>query len=203
MRRRLLCAPALLLVFAAPAQAGYVTIGSDLKAKASRKQATPVDSVYWNTKLASGRRVRSPKNGLVVRMRIKGRVIPRGARPDVVMNLQTLRPGGSAAPTATQTAGPFPFPFGGPRNRISSYDVRPKGMCVKKGEYLGLATSGGFGPGYPNGAEFAMFAARPGSAYGQYTTPQPGRAYGYRAHPGGELLMQIRIATGAAAGYCR
>lgn len=203
MVRRLVPALLMLMVCAAPAQAGSVTIGSNLKAKAKRKQATPVDSVYWNTKLASGRRVRSPARGQVVRMRLKGRVIPHGAKPDVVMNLQTLTPNGTTTPAPHLTAGPFDFPFGGRRNRITSYNVKPRGMCVEKGEFLGLATSGGFGPNYPNGAEFAMFAAVGGSAFGQYTTPQPDNAYGFKAHRGGELLMQIKIATGKDAGFCR
>lgn len=203
MFRRLVLALVVTFALAGPAQAGYVTIGSSLKAKASRRQATPVDAVYWNTKLASGRRVRSPVRGQVVRMRLKGRVVPQGARPNVVMNLQTLRPNGTAVPDPVLTAGPFDFPYGGRRNRITTYDVAPRGMCVEKGQYLGLATSGGFGPDYPNGAEFAMFAARKGSVFGQYTTPQPDNAYGFREHRGGELLMQIRIATGKRAGFCR
>ena len=96
MRRLLLTALLLTFVCSASAQAGHVTFGSSLKAKASRKQATPVDSVYWNTKRADGGRVRSPAKGKVVRVRLKGRVIPHGAgRPNVVMNFQNLRPDGT------------------------------------------------------------------------------------------------------------
>lgn len=45
------------------AVAGSVTIGSDLEAKADKTRSAPVDSAYWNTRIAGGRRVRAPRKG--------------------------------------------------------------------------------------------------------------------------------------------
>ncbi len=208
MRRLVLAGAAgLSLAAAAHADARVFTIGSNLKADANRKESAPVDSVYWATK--ASRRVRSPRKGRVVGMRLKGRINPTGANPpNVAMHLQTLRPAGGGKVRVIATTGNLGLPFGGDRNHIWSYDSNDIiNLCVKKGDYVGLSTSGGYGPdGYPDGAEFAVFGTRGGSSYKGFTGAGQnlnGSVAKGRTRRGKELLMQVKIATGKAAGVCR
>ena len=110
-------------------------------------------------------------------MKLKGRINPSGANPpNVVMHLQTLRPAGGGKVQVILTTGNLKLPFGGDRNHIWSYDDNDiVNLCVKKGDYVGLSTSGGFSPdGYPDGARVRVLRharqARPTRA-----SPAPGR----------------------------
>lgn len=194
-----------LLVLAAPAavSARTQTIGSDLEARASRSQSAPVDSVYWNTRLP-GRRVRVPRRGQVRQVRIKGRIPVKGsAPPNVAMLAQVLRPRRGGRTQVISTSAPIPPPFGGRRDRITTF--RPFSQCARKGDYVALATSGGFGPAYPDGAVFAMFARAPGAAFTSFTgagMDMNGNVFRGTAHPGRELLMQVRIGSGRSAPNC-
>lgn len=204
MRRALLVAAPLSLAVAAPALGGSVTIGSNLKAKANKTQSAPVDSAYWNTRLKAGR-VKAPRKGEVSIVRLKGRITPKGeAPPDVVMHVQVLRPIGRGRVQAIVTSGDLTLPFGGDPQRISTYDLQtmPARVCVRRGDYVALSTSGGFGASYPGGAPFRMFARRPGSAFKGFTgagKDGDGDVFRGRARKGSELLMQIKIATGKSA----
>lgn len=94
-RRALPAIVALGLLAPAAAHAGRVRIGSNLKAKPTLVESAPVDSVYWNTGLASAGRVSSPVKGEVSVVRLKGRVDrskTTQARPNVVLHVQILRP---------------------------------------------------------------------------------------------------------------
>ena len=193
----------LALVIAAPAYAGHVTIGSNLKANATRYESAPVDSAYWNTDLARGR-VKVPARGIVKRVRLKGRINKTGsARPNVVMHIQVLRSVGRGKVQVVSTSSDIPLPFGGRANRITTF--RPEGMCVKRGDFLALSTSGGFGDGYPDGAQFAMFASVQGSAYDSFTgagQDMNGSIFSGRTHDNRELLLQARIGTGKDKSFC-
>lgn len=205
---RLVLAALGLLLAAAPVQARVFTIGSSLKGKANRMEAAPVDSVYWNTRVRGGHRVRAPRKGQVVGMRLKGRINPSGPNPpDVVMHLQTLRPVGGGKMQAILTTGDLRLPYGGSRQHIWSYDDKDiVNLCVLKGDYVGLSTSGGYGPEfYPNGAEFAVFGSRPRSAFRGFTgagQDMNGSIFEGRTRRKRELLMQLKIVTGKRAGVC-
>ena len=208
MKRLVMAAVGLSLAAAGTAEARVFTIGSNLKADATKVESAPVDSVYWNTRLAGGRRVRAPRKGQVVAMKLKGRINPSGANPpNVVMHLQTLRRAGRGRVKVILTTGNLRLPFGGDPNHIWSYDKTDiVNLCVKKGDYVGLSTSGGYGPGdYPDGAPFQVFGAVPGSAYKGFTgagQDMNGSVFKGRTHRRKELLMQLKIATGKAAGVC-
>ncbi len=202
--RRLLVAILLLNVAVPAADAGTKVIGSDLEADAGAKRSAPVDSVYWNTKLASGR-VKSPVKGEVGEVIIKGRINPTGPQPpDVVMHVQVLHPVGGGKVKVTVTSGNLTLPFGGDKNRLSAYDLQamPARICVKKGDYVALSTSGGFGTGYEHGAEFQMFGNVAGSAVKSVTgagRDMDGDVVKGHARQGKELLLQARIKTGKDA----
>lgn len=192
---------------AAPAQARVITIGSSLTAAARGFESAPVDSVYWNTKLAGHRAVRLPARGQVKTVRLKGRINPTGAAPpDVVMHIQVLRRVAGGRMKAIITSGEIPLPFGGRADRITTF--HPYYMCARKGDFLALSTSGGYGVnGYKDGAQFAMFADVSGSAFSSFTGAGKdlnGAVFSGRPHAGRELLLQARIATGGDALYgCR
>jgi len=211
--RRALCLSGLLLMLAwAPAHARTVTIGSDLTAEAATFQSAPVDSAYWNTKLASGGRVTSPVRGEVSRVRLKGRInrstLTR-KRPDVVMHFQVLRPVRGGQVEAIVTTGNLKLPFGGGRNRLTTFNLQsmPARICVRRGDHVALSTSGGFGPGYPDGAGFQMFGPVAGSAFRAFTgagKDMDGDVFRGAERSDQELLLQATIATGRdARPFCR
>ena len=203
----LVLAVAALLVAAAPAVAGSVTFGSDLSTAAKRFESSPVDSAYWNTRLSSGRRVRSPAKGEVSIVRLKGRInrpSPSAERPNVVLHIQVLRPVKGGRVKVMVTSGDLKLPFGGARDRISTYRLQsmPARMCIRRGDYVALSTSGGFGNAYPDGAQFQMFGAVPGSAYAAFTgagQDMDGDVFRGAERADRELLMQTKIATGGDA----
>ena len=203
--RALLVTALLSLAAVAPARAGHVTIGSNLSAPAARYESAPVDSVYWNTELAGRARVRAPRRGEVSTVRLKGRINKTGdARPNVVMHIQVLRPAAGGKVRAVLTSGDLKLPVGGRPNRITTYKLQsmPARICVRRGDYVALSTSGGFGDGYPNGAQFAMFGSVDGSAFDSFTgagQDMDGDVFAGHTHANRELLLQARIATGKAA----
>lgn len=191
----------------APAHAGQVRIGSDLRARATLLESAPVDSVYWNTRLASAGRVTSPAGGEVSVVRLKGRIDrskTSGARPQVVMHVQVLRPQPGGRVRAIVTSGNLKLPFGGSPDRITAYKLQrmPARICVRPGDFVALSTSGGFGTGFPGGAGFRTFAAEPGSAFAGFTAAgkdMDGDVFAGRERADRELLLRATIATGRDA----
>jgi hypothetical protein len=204
MRRSLPLLLALPLLIAAPARAGHVTIGSNLKAAATHAESHATDSAYWNTKLAKGR-VRSPAKGEVATVKLKGRVkVKGGAAPNVVMHIQVLRPIGGGKVRVMVTSGNLNLPLGGSADRVSAYTLQalPARICVHKGDYVALSTSGGYGANYPHGAAFQMFGSVGGSAFSSLFgagRDMNGDAFAGTPHSGRELLMQVKIATHKSA----
>jgi hypothetical protein len=200
MRRALLLLAFLLL--AAPARAGHVTVGSSLKAKATRYESAPVDTVYWNTKLAGHRRVKVPARGELKVVRVKGRVNKSGdTPPNVQMHIQALRRVAGGKVKVAWTTEALALPLGGRAQRITTYHLPPD-ICVRRGDYLALATNGGYGEQYPDGAQFAMFASVQGSAFDAFTgagQDMNGSVFSGTTHVNRELLLQAKIATGKSA----
>ncbi|MGI8622000.1 MAG: hypothetical protein ACR2NB_00625 [Solirubrobacteraceae bacterium] len=205
-----------------PAHAASTTVGSDLTADATIPVSNPNDWGAWNTRLASGGAVLSPVQGEINAVRLKGRINPSTVTsrlPDVVLHVQVLRPQLGGSVKAIVTSENLELPFGGDPNRISTYgreqltkpDTR---LCIQKGDYVAMATSGGFGGpqngypegSYPNGPEFQMFARVPGSVVDVFKGTA-GFANGdgsvFRGTPGAdaELLLQATIGSGADARY--
>lgn len=218
--------PVLLAATAAQAPAASVTIGPDLATAppASITVSDPNDWGAWNTTLPSPGLVQSPVQGEVNVVKLKGQINPSTATdraPDVVMHAQVLRPNadGSVTVPGGGTSRDLPLPFGGDPQRINTYmrseidmpdGADGKGgsrLCIRKGDYIALATSGGYGPGtYPSGAEFQMFGQAAGSAADVFLS---GKAFGNadgttftgtRAD-GTVLLLQAVIGTGPDARY--
>ncbi len=229
----LLLVPALLAATAAEAQAASVTLGPDLASAppASIAVSDPNDWGAWNTTLASQLLVQSPVQGEVNVVRLKGRVNPSAATsraPDVVMHAQVLRPNpdGSVTVPAGGTSRNLPLPFGGDPQQISTFTRSqidmPDGtdgkggsrLCIQKGDYIALATSGGYGGpmngypegSYPDGAQFQMFASVAGSAANVFLSGKgqgngDGTTFTGPRGDGAQLLLQATIGTGPDARY--
>jgi hypothetical protein len=78
----------------------------------------------------------------------------------------------------------------------------PARICVKRGDYVALSTSGGFGASYAHGAPFQMFGSVAGSSYSRIFgagRDMDGDQFKGTRRAGRELLMRVKIATGKSA----
>jgi hypothetical protein len=210
MFRRVTVASLLILVLAAPASAGTVTIGSDLKASATKSVSNPQDWSAWSTKLP-GRKFRSPVTGELNVVRIKGRALQHYTAP-VSTNVQVLHPKGHGKVQATVTSLPLPIPStGADDNIISTFgrsvlEAPTSRMCVKKGDYVSIFLNGG-AQVRPGGVQLQVFGASPGATTTVFKTKAgdtpPGQAKPFkgRAKKGQELLLQADIGTELDARY--
>jgi hypothetical protein len=206
------------LVLAAPAQAGFVTFGSDLSKTPTIDHNKPNDAVYFNDALVGGSGVDVNVTGQVVKVEMKGRIIPSsqtlagGGNPFNVVHFQVIKPAGGGAwtvPSDGGTSADYRMPWTGPDDQVNTWDTKTDALCVRPGFRLDFATLGGFDydNGYNDGTPFRVFAAAPGARVLQYSaagtegvnngqtfTPQDSRA-------DEELLMRYVVATGTDARY--
>jgi hypothetical protein len=228
---RLVCVLAALLALApaATAGAGTVTIGSDLSADATIAESHPRDWAAWPTALAGSGGVVSPVTGEVKIAQFKGTVLKndnytREYRPHFVFHVVVVRPTADGLNQLVVSTEDLLFPYGGDTQQITTYDLQqyPARMCVKPGDRVALATSGGFGNttpqygGFPDefyadGYPVQMFGRVPGSSIGLYEEPPGDGSFQVDGPPkrarevtGRELLMRVTIATGDdARPFCR
>jgi hypothetical protein len=205
------------LVLAAPAQAGFVTFGSDLSKTPTIEHSTPNDSVFFNDALVGGNGVDIDVTGQVVKVEMKGRIVPSrqtlagGGDPFNVVHFQVIKPSGGGAWSVPKygTSADYRMPWTGPDDQVNTWDTKGDALCVRPGYRLDFATLGGFdyANGYNDGTPFRVFAAAPGARVLQYAangtdgvqnettfTPQSSR-------DGEELLMRYVVATGTDARY--
>lgn len=220
-----LLVPVLLAAGAAPAHAGFATIGSDLSAPATLAESHPRDWAAWPTAFATGGgAIVAPVQGEVALAKLKGRIIQDfrspNQIPDVVMHVVVMRPqpgGGDKLIVSTEN---LPLPTSGDTQQVVMHNLlrRPARICVEPGDRVALATSGGFRQAkynfptgaYDDGVAFQMFGRVPGSSIGLFEEPagpgsfQVGDVERGNAVQGRELLMQVVIGTGADARFtCR
>lgn len=195
------------LAAAAPAHGAVQPFGSNLQAPASVADAHPVDTPYWQTKLADGGAVAASADGQVLSVRVKGiaqTVTPMGPGGEALWFLQALSPLGGGAMKIERTSQPFFMPHTGDPQQISTF--APNNFCIKPGESLAFNTVGGFGAAYPNGTPMQIFAAVPGSDvafFSQADKTNNGDTITATPIAGRELLLQAMIGTGTdAAGHC-
>src|SRR5690348_7399544 len=121
-------------ICAAPAAGRIVTFGSSLKADATVAEAHRVDTAFWPTALAGGRRFRAPATGQVLEIRLKGIAIrnPMGPPPITTIFFQHLRPRPGGRMKVLQTSAAFLVPFSGDPNTITTY--RPENLCARRGD---------------------------------------------------------------------
>lgn len=242
MPRRLLLLPAVLAVLAAaPAHAAEVTIGSDLAAPATLDHADGNDWVAWNTALPDGQLVQSPVQGEINLVRVKGFMqlegkdqkppdVPGyGSDVDVQVHITVLRPqaDGRVVMVGSSVSQNLPLPLAQDPNQINTYTRdqldKPDGadgkggtrLCIQKGDYIGYASTGGFGGDarqnpeqiYTDGAHFQVFGAvRTRSASSIFNRGGAFTDSPFGASPvgGRELLLQAVIGTRENARYtCR
>lgn len=174
---------------AAPAvtAAATRTYGSDLSVPATLDTSVlqpqghnGADTFVWNTQLASGGDPRSPADGQVTDVKLKGCTdATRGPVPgfDITgIELQDLAPqpdGSFVTPPSRTATGDiagrhFELPLcdtaGGPATVDTVTDFQPVDLCTNQGHYLNLSDNGGFDPtSYPNGVPYRVFGRVPGS----------------------------------------
>lgn len=224
MRNGLRLAPLLaLLLGAAPAHAGHITLGSDLKADATVTIPQGADTAYWGT-TAGGDEIVVPEDGQVTQIRIKGAAItePGAGAPANMVHFQSLEPAaadGSRQVFLTSAFADMPIDDAG---AISTFE--PENLCVHQGGAVAFNTLGGFGwnggdPFSPNpidtrhyvhGTPWRIFAAAPRSSTAWFSKDngtkngnvlKPSGGVGARDGYGAtlrntELLMQVVVATG-------
>lgn len=221
--RRLVLSLPLALLAAAPAQAGRLTLGSDLKAPATVTLSQGADTAYWPTTVA-GRRIVVPADGQVVAIRIKGAAMrEKGAGdPANMVHFQSLDPAArDGSRTVYLTSAFADMPIDRP-DAISTF--QPENLCVRKGGAVAFNTIGGFGwnggdpfdpnpidtTHYGNGTPWRIFAAAGRSRTAWYSKDNgtknghtlrsrggTGAREGYGAVARDtELLMQVVVATG-------
>ena len=146
-----------------PRRRGYRTFGSDLKA-AAKRQARVAGRLGLLEHEARERAPRArPAQGPDRGHEAQGPGQAQRCQRRRTSSCTSSRCGpiGGGRTRVDLTTGNLDVPFGGNANRITTYDAKDiVNLCVHKGDYIALSTSGGFNPDdYPGGAEFAMFGA--------------------------------------------
>jgi hypothetical protein len=219
--RTTLIAAGLAGLVAAPAYAGKLTLGSDLKASANVTLAQGADTAYWASRVA-GKVLTVPANGQVVQVRIKGSAIREAGAtndPATMVHFQSLEPAADKGSRKVfLPSAPAYMPVDDP-GAISVFN--PENLCVHKGGAVAFNTIGGFMWGgsldaplnenqYHQGTPWRIFASSSkattewyskdnGTKNGHTLTPHGGTTAreGYGATMRGrELLMQVVVATG-------
>lgn len=210
MRAILVAVPAAALLFAAPASADFVTIGSDLSAPATSVESNPNDWSAWNTRLASGGGVVAPVEGELNSVKIKGFVLQQYSSP-VSVNVQVLHPQPDGRVQATVTSLPLPMPTTRDQNQITTFTrdqlvVPTARMCVEPGDFISFFTNGGFEV-HPEGLQAQVFGSVPSSTSALFESPSaeanPGQERPFPGTPtaGRELLLQAEIGSGVNARF--
>ncbi|HEX8074686.1 MAG TPA: hypothetical protein VF545_06855 [Thermoleophilaceae bacterium] len=185
------------------ADAKRIVFGSDLTAPANRTETHGADSVFWNVGLAGGRKARVPARGRVATIKLKGTAIRNGKKPLTEFHFQILHPSDGRV-RVSLTSGPFDVPVGGDPNQITTY--HPVNLCARKRDFVAFNDEGGYDPPqYPQGTPFRVFSSVPGSTTRFYTKADGtnnGARFKGSKHVGEELLMQMTVVTGKAAGIC-
>jgi hypothetical protein len=188
--------------------AGQVKFGSSLSATASKTMTQGVDTALW-ARTIPGRRAGAPATGRVAAIKLKGCAVENGGRPPLTqIHFQTLRPGGGSAAKVYLTSGPFNMPVcghGGSGATVTTF--HPVNLCAHKGDFVDFNDEGGFAPpAYPNGVPYQVLAAVAGSTTSTFTggnATNNGSTLAGHSLAGTELLMQMTLATGRAAGVCQ
>jgi hypothetical protein len=173
------------------------------------------DTAIWNVAQASGL-VQVPGTGQALKVSLEGCAEPAqsGPSPLTQIHFQDLSPmpGGGAKVNITSQG--FEIPIcgrnGASGSTVTSYE--PINLCVSAGDYVGFNDEGGYVENvYRNGVPYKVLGAVRGSmadtflldnGTGNGATLSPSvlnSDYGFAANEGEELLMQVRVGTGADA----
>jgi hypothetical protein len=195
-------------VACATAFAGQVKFGSTLAATASKSYAQGADTALWAHTIP-GRRAGAPATGRIAAVKLKGCAVQNGGRPPLTqVHFQTLRPRAGSSASVYLTSGPFNMPVcghGGSATTVTTF--HPVNLCAHKGDFVAFNDEGGFAPpAYPNGVPFMVLAPVSASTTSVFTganATNNGSTLAGHSLAGTELLMQMTLATGRAAGVCQ
>src|SRR3954451_13894549 len=130
MRRVIATLPLLLALVAAPAHADKITLGSDLKANASRIEAHGQDTAFWQSAVR-GTAPAMPEDGQIVSVTVKGTVLKEAgaADPANLVHIQSLVPEAGGRMRVWLSSQGFYLPVDQP-NAVTTFT--PENLCVKK-----------------------------------------------------------------------
>jgi hypothetical protein len=197
-----------------PVPPGVFPVGSDLTHDANFYVRLAQDWAAWIKKKygltaardAAGPSLTAPVDGQVLSFKVKGRVNPSGMAGDpgplTAIHLQDLVPQADGSVRVDHSSQQFNIPSTGDPNQINEF--KPENFCVRKGDYIGFNSEGGFDPTfYPDGVPFQVFSSpQPGwtlDIYSKHNGTGNGAQFTGTEHPGVELLMQAIVGTGSAA----
>jgi hypothetical protein len=198
-----------------PVPPGVFPVGSDLTHDADFAERLAQDWAAWirehvfglsMARAAAGPSVTAPVDGQVLSFKVKGKVNPSGIVGDpgplTAFHLQDLVPQADGSVRVDHSSQQFNIPSTGDSNQINTFV--PENFCVRKGDYIGFNSEGGFDPTfYPDGVPFQVFSSpQPGwtlDIYSKHNGTGNGAQFTGTEHPGVELLMQATVGTGSAA----
>jgi hypothetical protein len=173
------------------------------------------DSVLWNTAEAHGD-PSAPATGQAVKISLEGCAIPAagGPAPLTQIHFQILSPQPSGGVHIYLTSQGYNIPVcgseGASGSTVTSYE--PLNLCLSAGDYVGLNDEGGFvGHFYQSGVGYQVLGRAPGSTVdsfirgggtGNGVTILPSETAameGFAENTGRELMMQVKLGTGADA----
>jgi hypothetical protein len=158
-----LCAPSAALADA------YLGSTQVLGTAPTAPQATPIDTIYWQTALANGRPFRVSQPGQILQLALRG--YSTGGTPEPI-HFQVLRPGPGAKLTIVASSQAFTLPA-----TDGVWPFNPTTFCVKAGDFIGFNVEGG-GTGVDvftptTGSSTGLYAANFGTMNGNLVTPVP------------------------------
>jgi hypothetical protein len=212
MRLSICTAMAALLLLPAAAQADQITFGSSLAGTPDSTETHQADTLFFNHTAKNS--TAAPASGEILAIRVKGRIVPKGAgkQDNNMWHSQVLRPNADNTFTVDSSSQHFYFPVGGSADEVHTFV--PSTQCLKKGEYVDFNDIGGWDGDMsdPRGTQYQIFKSDTTSETWWYEHDQgtniganflPNRRVRSdtgQVSPGApypkELMMQIVVGTG-------
>jgi len=173
------------------------------------------DTALWNSDLARGD-ARAPATGQALKITLEGCAEPAsdGTPPLTQIHFQDLTPlaGGGAKVNITSQAFDIPVCGAGGAGSSTQTTYEPINLCVSAGDYVDFNDEGGFvGHSYQNGVPYRVIGRTAGSKMASFirgggtnngdtlSSSDSSTMDGYASNENEELLMQVKLGTGADA----
>jgi hypothetical protein len=157
MRLSICAAVAALLLIPAAAQADQITFGSSLAGTPDSTETHQADTLFVNHTAKNS--TMAPASGEILAIRVKGRIVPKGAgKQDInLWHSQVLRPNADGTFTVDSSSQHLYFPVGGSADEVHTFV--PSVQCIKQGQYVDFNNVGGWDGdmGDPRGTQYQIF----------------------------------------------